>query len=532
MSKKISSFSEFSLDEAVLKAVQEMGYETPTPVQSQSLPILLNGDDLLAQAQTGTGKTAAFALPILSRLKPSVKSAQALVLAPTRELAIQVANNFQEYAKHIKGFKAIAIYGGQDFKPQLSALKRGPQVVVGTPGRLMDHLRRGTLVLDAVETLVIDEADEMLKMGFIDDVEWILTHITKAHQTALFSATLPSSIVRMAQKYLKNPKRVEIKSEKNAVETITQVYVQVSREQKQAVLMRFLALEDNQGVIIFTRTKNDSTTLAEKLIAHGYKAAALNGDMSQAAREKTIARLKSGSLNIAVATDVAARGLDVERITHVFNYDMPFDMDSYVHRIGRTGRAGREGKAILFVTPREMRFIGAIERHTNRVITRVSPPDQKMIQQKRLTVLSDSITKLIQENRDKLEPFIESVKTISNDCKCTGKEIAAALLFLKDSESSFDDNYQEQPLKKPSPERRERDREKERRRPSSFDDRKKPYRRREDDSDGRGERSSRPPRSSRSEGSARPARGEGANRSDRTDRSGERSKFKKPTKRD
>lgn len=477
MSKK--TFSEFSLNAAVLTAVQALGYEHPTPVQSQSIPILQKGDDLLAQAQTGTGKTAAFALPILSKLDLNLKAPQAIVLAPTRELAIQVAENFESYAKHLKGFKAIAIYGGQDYKPQLNALKRGAHVVVGTPGRLMDHLERGTLSLETINTVVIDEADEMLKMGFIDDVESILSHATKPHQTALFSATLPPSIVKMAQKYLKNPKRVEIKSEKNAVETIEQCFVPVTREQKFSVLMRFLALEENQGVIIFARTKNDSAVLSEKLQAQGYKAAALNGDMNQSLREKTIDRLKKGLLNIVVATDVAARGLDVERITHVFNYDMPFDMDSYVHRIGRTGRAGREGKAILFVTPREMRFVSAIERHTGRVIKRIAPPDQKMIQQKKLSVLTDSILEVLQNQPKKIEAFVEQVKAITNTCKCSGKEIAAALLYLKESTVKFEDNYEEPTTKKPH---RDRDRDHSERKRPSHHDRKKPQRNWREDS--------------------------------------------------
>lgn len=448
MSKNPQDFSQFHLNKALLSTIQTLGYETPTPVQVQSIPILQQGDDLLAQAQTGTGKTAAFALPILNKINVSAHKPQALVLAPTRELAIQVAENFQAYAKNMSGFKAIAIYGGQDFSPQLRALKKGGHVIVGTPGRLMDHLRRGNLDLENVETLIIDEADEMLKMGFIDDVEWILSHITKAHQTALFSATLPNTIVKIAEKYLKNPKRVSVKSQKNAIETIAQYCVNVPRDQKFAVLMRFLALEENQGVIVFARTKSDSTALSEKLQAHGYKAAALNGDMSQASREKTIDRLKKGLLNIVVATDVAARGLDVERITHVFNYDMPFDMDSYVHRIGRTGRAGREGKAILFVTPREKRFVSAIERHTNKPIKLIDPPDAKHIETIRLKNLATELSEVITHHRDKLEDFVEVLKTISHECKCSSKDISAALLYLKSRESHFEDNYQPTPEKK------------------------------------------------------------------------------------
>jgi len=313
---------------------------------------------------------------------------------------------------------------------------------------LIDHLERGSLLLNDVQMVVIDEADEMLKMGFIDDVEFILSKIEKKHQTALFSATMPPSIVKMTQKYLKNPKRVQIKAEKNSVEKISQFYVSVPRDQKLSVLIRFLALEENQGVIVFARTKNDSAILSEKLQAQGYKAAALNGDMSQASREKTIERLKSGALNIVVATDVAARGIDVERITHVFNYDMPFDMDSYVHRIGRTGRAGREGKAILFITPREMRFLKAIENHTNREIKKILPPDLTMIQERRLKGLAEEVASLLQNEHIKLDPYIEMIKKVTHECKCSSKEIAAAFLYLREMKNKFEDNYQESTPKK------------------------------------------------------------------------------------
>ncbi len=432
----ISSFSRFNLDKKILTALSELGYETATPIQEQGIPVLLNGDDLLAQAQTGTGKTATFALPILSLLNHELKAPQALVLAPTRELAIQVAEAFQSYAKHLKGFSVAPIYGGQDFNTQLRLLKRGSQILVGTPGRLMDHLRRGTLPVDQIKTVVIDEADEMLKMGFVDDVEWILSQLKQPHQTALFSATMPSSIQKISQKYLKDAVKIQIKQQMNAVETIDQSYVNVSRNQKLDMLTRILEAQDSQGVIVFARTKNDTAELAEKLQARGYGAAALNGDMSQSAREKTIDRLKKGQLDILVATDVAARGIDVERVTHVINYDIPYDVDSYIHRIGRTGRAGREGSAILFVTPREQRLFRDIENHIKKTIKRMDPPSVKEIREKRMTQLKEKILSIVQDDKKELATLVDEIKKITADHDVSAQEIAAALVLMNQQDLS------------------------------------------------------------------------------------------------
>jgi ATP-dependent RNA helicase DeaD len=431
-----SSFSRFNLDKKIITALSELGYETATPIQEQGIPVLLNGDDLLAQAQTGTGKTATFALPILSLLNHELKAPQALVLAPTRELAIQVAEAFQSYAKHLKGFSVAPIYGGQDFNTQLRLLKRGSQILVGTPGRLMDHLRRGTLPVDHIKTVVIDEADEMLKMGFVDDVEWILGQLKQPHQTALFSATMPSSIQKMSEKYLKKAVKIQIKQQTNAVETIDQSYVTVSRNQKLDMLTRILEAQDSQGVIVFARTKNDTAELAEKLQARGYGAAALNGDMSQSAREKTIDRLKKGQLDILVATDVAARGLDVERVTHVINYDIPYDVDSYIHRIGRTGRAGREGSAILFVTPREQRLFRDIENHIKKTIKRMDPPSVKEIHEKRMAQLKEKILSVVRDSKKELMTLVDEITQISSENDISAHEIAAALVMMNQQELS------------------------------------------------------------------------------------------------
>lgn len=437
MSSTKNAFAHFGLEKSIVLALSDLGYEKATPIQEQGIPVLLNGEDLLAQAQTGTGKTATFALPILSQLDHSLRAPQALILAPTRELAIQVAEAFQSYAKHIKNFSVTPIYGGQDFGTQLRSLKRGSQVIVGTPGRLMDHMRRRTLPLDALKTVVLDEADEMLKMGFVDDVEWILNQLTQPHQTALFSATLSPSIQKIAQRYLKNAKKIHIKSQTNTVEAIEQCYVTVSnRHQKLDVLTRFLEIEDNQAVIIFTRTKTESTELAEKLQARGHSAAALNGDMSQQAREKTINRLKKGDLDILIATDVAARGIDVERVSHVINYDIPYDVDAYVHRIGRTGRAGRAGKAILFVTPREMHLFKDIERHINKSIKRIDPPSLKVILEKRASQLTEKIMAVIRQSEKPLAPYVEMITTLTEKESLSAKEVAAALLYLHEAQNT------------------------------------------------------------------------------------------------
>ena len=377
------SFDDLNLSDALIETVREIGYETPSPIQAASIPHLLAGKDLLGQAQTGTGKTAAFALPILNRIDVAKRVPQALVLAPTRELAIQVAEAFQTYARHMEGFHILPVYGGQGMGQQLRQLARGVHVIVGTPGRVMDHLRRETLNLEHLQTLVLDEADEMLRMGFIEDVEWILEHTPETRQTALFSATMPPVIKKIASRHLNEPAEIKIQSKTSTVESINQQFWLVSGLQKLEALTRILDADDIDAMIIFVRTKTETVELAEKLEARGYEAAALNGDMTQVLREKVIDRLKKGSLDIVIATDVAARGLDVERITHVVNYDIPYDTETYVHRIGRTGRAGRKGTAILFVAPRERRMLRAIEQATRSPIQQMRLPTLRDIADKR-----------------------------------------------------------------------------------------------------------------------------------------------------
>jgi ATP-dependent RNA helicase DeaD len=351
------SFDQFGLSEPLRQVINDVGYEAPTPIQVKTIPLLLAGQDVIGQAQTGTGKTAAFALPILQKLDLGENQVQALILTPTRELAIQVAEAIHVYAKRLKKVRVLPIYGGQSISQQLRHLHSGVHIVVGTPGRVMDHLRRGTLNFDSLKMVVLDEADEMLRMGFIEDVEWILAQAPGALQTALFSATMPPEVRRIADRYLRNPVTIEIEHKSLAVPTVSQRYLNVSETQKLDVLSHILETETEPGeaVLIFARTKVGAAELAEKLQARGYAVEAMHGDMSQAQRESVIRRLRSGQVELVVATDVAARGLDVERIGFVVNYDIPYDMEAYVHRIGRTGRAGRAGKTVLFVTPREQR---------------------------------------------------------------------------------------------------------------------------------------------------------------------------------
>ena len=391
----VSSFSELNLPAPLMAVLDEVGYETPTAIQALAIPHLMNGLDLLGHAPTGTGKTAAFALPLLSRLDIDRKQVQIMVLAPTRELAIQVAEAFQRYASHIKGFHVLPVYGGQDYSGQLRQLKRGVHAVVGTPGRIMDHMRRGTLKLGSLQALVLDEADEMLRMGFIDDVEWILEQAPKERQMALFSATMPREVQRIAGRHLSNPQEIAIKTATATADTIRQRYWMVSNFHKLDALTRILEVEPFEAMLIFVRTKIASTELAEKLEARGYAAAALNGDMAQNLREKMIARLKNGSLDILVATDVAARGLDVDRISHVLNYDVPHDTEAYIHRIGRTGRAGRKGDAILFVAPREKRMLGAIEHATRHKIELLELPSSDIVNRKRVADFKQSINDML-----------------------------------------------------------------------------------------------------------------------------------------
>ncbi|TCD47069.1 DEAD/DEAH box helicase [Chlorobium sp. N1] len=393
--EQITSFTDLALGEPIMRALADVGYETPSPIQARTIPLLLEGRDVLGQAQTGTGKTAAFALPALSRIDLSLTEPQVLVLAPTRELAIQVAEAFHKYAEYLKGFHVLPIYGGQDYGGQLRMLKRGVHVVVGTPGRVMDHMRRGSLNLDSLKYLVLDEADEMLRMGFIDDVEWILGETPAGRQVALFSATMPAPIRRIAQKYLNTPAEVTIQGKAQTVETIRQRYWIVGGSHKLDILTRILEVEPFEGMIIFVRTKTMTLELAEKLQARGYAAAALNGDMVQQQRERAVDQLKDGTLNIVIATDVAARGLDVERISHVINYDVPYDTESYVHRIGRTGRAGRSGEAILFVSPREKNMLYAIEKATRKRIELMELPSTEIINDKRIEKFKQRISDTI-----------------------------------------------------------------------------------------------------------------------------------------
>ncbi|MBN2718389.1 MAG: DEAD/DEAH box helicase [Deltaproteobacteria bacterium] len=391
-----ASFSTLALPESVLHAVSDAGYTTPTPIQEKTIPVLLTDSDLIAQAQTGTGKTAAFALPLLAKIDVTKHSPQVLVLAPTRELANQVADGFSTYSKHIKGLNVLAVYGGSDYDIQLRGLKRGAHIVVGTPGRVMDHMRRGTLCLDSLSTLVLDEADEMLRMGFIDDVEWVLGHLPEQRQIALFSATMPRPIRAIAQKHLREPREILIESGTSAAESIHQRYIVIPGAQKADALIRILEMEDHDGVMVFVKTKTSTVDVAERLLAHGLAACALNGDLSQNLRERTVNGLKSGKFNIVVATDVAARGLDVDRISHVINFDVPNDAETYVHRIGRTGRAGKTGEAILFLTPKDKRILDAIEKTTGQPIEGMNVPSIKAINQKRIEQFNARITQTLE----------------------------------------------------------------------------------------------------------------------------------------
>jgi len=424
----LPTFSSLSISAPVLKALKEVGYETPSPIQAATIPLLMAGRDVLGQAQTGTGKTAAFALPILSRLDLRQPAPQALVLAPTRELALQVAEAFQSYAAHIKGFHVLPIYGGQSYGPQLSALRRGVHVVVGTPGRVIDHIEKGSLDLSQLKTLVLDEADEMLRMGFIDDVEQILQQTPEGRQSALFSATMPPAIKRIAKTYLRDPAEVTVAAKTSTAENITQRYWMVAGMQKLDALTRILEAEPFDGMIIFTRTKLGSEELAGKLQARGFAATAINGDMVQQQRERTIEQLKNGKIDILVATDVAARGLDVDRISHVINYDVPSDPESYTHRIGRTGRAGRSGEAILFVTPRERGLLKAIERATRQPVAQLTLPTVKAVNEVRIARFKDQITEVLAEGG--LDVFRSLIEEYEREQNVPAVDIAAALAKL------------------------------------------------------------------------------------------------------
>ena len=428
-----TTFSEFELKPALQKSLDEVGYETPTPIQEQTIPLMLEKKDVLGQAQTGTGKTAAFALPLLSNLNLRQKDPQVLVLAPTRELAIQVAEAFKKYASHMKSFHVLPIYGGQEYSGQIRGLKRGSHVVVGTPGRVMDHMRRGTLKLDKLSTLVLDEADEMLRMGFIDDVEWILEQTPKERQIALFSATMPQQIRRIATRYLKDPVQIIIKDKTTTAPTIRQRFWPVSGMHKLDALTRILEAEPFEAILIFVRTKTATVELSAKLEARGYASTPLNGDIKQNQRERSIESLKRGKLDILVATDVAARGLDVERITHVINYDIPHDTEGYVHRIGRTGRAGRQGDAILFVAPREKSMLHAIERATNQKIEIMELPSTELINDQRMVKFKQRITDTLAS--EELGLFYQMIEQYQQEHNVPVLEIAAALGLLLQGET-------------------------------------------------------------------------------------------------
>ncbi|MGI2170323.1 DEAD/DEAH box helicase [Shewanella sp. MF05960] len=481
MSSNERTFRELGLSEYLLRSLDELGYEKPTPIQSASIDPLMAGKDIIGQAQTGTGKTGAFALPLLNKIDMKINAPQILVLAPTRELAVQVAEAFGSYAKHMKGFHVLPIYGGQSMQQQLNALKRGPQVIVGTPGRVMDHMRRGTLKLDSLKALVLDEADEMLKMGFIDDIEWVLEHKPADSQLALFSATMPEQIKRVAAKHLNDPINISIAASHTTVESIDQRYVQVSQHNKLEALVRVLEVENTEGIIIFVRTRNSCVELAEKLEARGYASSPLHGDMNQQARERAVDQLKRGKLDILIATDVAARGLDVERIGHVVNYDIPYDSEAYVHRIGRTGRAGRTGMAILFVTNREMRMLRTIERATNSRISPMKVPSPESVAERRLSRLGEQIQETINGDLDFMK---NAVAELCQQLEVDTDLLAAALLQQV---------QQERPLQLPTITERQRDSRDERSDRSDRGDRNsdrgdRPRRERSE----RGDRSSRP----------------------------------------
>ncbi|MEU6564775.1 DEAD/DEAH box helicase [Nocardia nova] len=445
------TFADLGIDDRLLAAIADVGYESPSPIQAATIPPLLSGADVVGLAQTGTGKTAAFAIPILMGLDKRPKPPQALVLAPTRELAIQVAEAFGRYSAHLPGIHVLPIYGGQNYAVQLQGLRRGAQVVVGTPGRVIDHLERGTLDLTQLRYLVLDEADEMLKMGFQEDVERILRDTPPEKQVALFSATMPSVIRKISKQYLKDPVEITVKSKTSTNTNITQRWVHVSYQRKLDALTRILEVEPFEAMIIFVRTKQATEELAEKLRARGYSAAAINGDIAQNQRERTIGQLKSGTLDILVATDVAARGLDVDRISHVVNYDIPHDTESYVHRIGRTGRAGRTGEALLFVAPRERRLLDAIERATRQPLTEMQLPSVDDVNAQRVVKFHDAITEnLASPNLALFRKLIEDYEAEHN---IPLADIAAALAIGGHDGENFFMEPEAEPIR---PARRER----------------------------------------------------------------------------
>jgi ATP-dependent RNA helicase DeaD len=427
-----NSFRTLGLNDSLVSAVERSGYHTPTPIQAETIPLILAGRDVLGQAQTGTGKTAAFALPLLQLIDVAERRPQVLVLTPTRELAIQVAEAFEKYAGEMRGLRVVPIYGGQDYQIQFRALDSGVQVIVGTPGRVMDHLRRGSLQLAGLKTLVLDEADEMLRMGFAEDVEWVLTQLPEQRQIALFSATLPEPIRHIAQLHLRNPAEITIRQQTATADTIRQRFVIADRRQKDAALARILEAEPIDGVIVFVKMRSTTEPLAEFLGQHGHRAAALNGDVAQKQRERIVDHLRSGKIDILVATDVAARGLDVQRVSHVINYDLPFDSEAYVHRIGRTGRAGRSGEAILFVDPRDRRLLKNLERATRQVIEPMELPSNRTINKQRVAKFHDKITAAL--THPEIEAFTSITEQYCRDKEISAEQVAAALAILANGE--------------------------------------------------------------------------------------------------
>jgi len=428
-----TGFQQLGLGADILAALDASGYTTPTPIQAQTIPLLLQGRDVLGQAQTGTGKTAAFALPLLQRVDLSNQHPQVLVLAPTRELAIQVADSFETYAKNLKGLKVTPIYGGQDYHTQFRQLSRGSHVVVGTPGRVMDHMRRGSLNLDHLQCLVLDEADEMLRMGFAEDVDWVLTQAPKQRQMALFSATMPGPIRQIANTHLNDPAHITIAQATATADTVNQRYVVAPPHQKQAALLRILEAEPTDGVLVFVKMRSTTEPLADYLAQHGMRTAALNGDVAQKQRERIVDRLKAGKIDIIVATDVAARGLDVQRISHVINYDPPHDSEAYVHRIGRTGRAGRSGEAILFLHPREKRMLKKLEYATRQTIAPMPPPSNRVINKQRVANFHERITSAL--SHSELDSMQSVITQYLRDNEIPLEMVAAALAVLANGEA-------------------------------------------------------------------------------------------------
>ena len=433
-----TTFADLGLKAPILEALNDLGYEKPSPIQAECIPHLLNGRDVLGMAQTGSGKTAAFSLPLLQNLDPELKAPQILVLAPTRELAVQVAEAMTDFSKHMRGVNVVALYGGQRYDVQLRALRQGPQIVVGTPGRLLDHLKRGTLDLSKLSGLVLDEADEMLRMGFIEDVETIMAQIPEGHQTALFSATMPEAIRRITRRFMKEPQEVRIQSSVTTRPDISQSYWSVYGMRKNEALVRFLEAEDFDAAIIFVRTKNATLEVAEALERSGYNSAALNGDMNQALREQTLERLKDGRLDILIATDVAARGLDVERISLVVNYDIPMDSESYVHRIGRTGRAGRAGRALLFVENRERRLLRNIERTMKLTIPEADLPNAELLGKRRLEKFAAKVQQQLESSDlDQYRALLSQIQPVAEGEELDMETLAAALLKMAQGERSL-----------------------------------------------------------------------------------------------